>query len=87
MQKQFTARYTPQLNGIAERNNKTIMEMARSMLEAKHFPNEYWGEAVTTTVYIMNHCPTKSVKNKVPQEAWTCMNHSVSHLKLFGCVR
>ena len=27
-----------------------------------------------------------SVKNKVPQEAWTCMNHSVSHLKLFGCV-
>jgi len=34
----------------------------------------------------MNRCPTKSVKNKVPQEAWTCMNHSVSHLKVFGCV-
>ena len=26
------------------------------------------------------------MKNKVPQEAWTCMNHSVSHLKVFGCV-
>ena len=60
--------------------------MARNMLEAKHLPNEYWGEAVATAVYIMNRCPTKSVKNKVPQEAWTCMNHSVSHLKFFSCV-
>ena len=34
----------------------------------------------------MDRCPTKSVKNKVPQEAWTGMNHSVSHSKVFGCV-
>ena len=34
----------------------------------------------------MNRCPTKSMKNKVPQEAWKSMNHSVSHLKVFGCV-
>ena len=60
--------------------------MARSMLVAKYFPNEYWDEAVATTVYIMNQCPTKSVKNKVPQEVWTGMNHNVSHLKVFGCV-
>ena len=86
IQKQFTARYTPQQNDIAERKNRTIMEMARSMLAAKHLPNEYWGEAITTAVYIMNHCPTKSVKNKAPQEAWTGMNHSVSHLKVFCCV-
>ena len=26
------------------------------------------------------------MKNKIPQEAWTGMNHSVSHLKVFGCV-
>ena len=56
------------------------MDMARSMIAAKHLPNEYWGEAVATTIYIMNRCPTKSVKNKFPQEAWTGMNHSVSHL-------
>ena len=60
--------------------------MMRNMLEAKHFPNEYWGKAVVTVVYIMNRCSKKSVKNKVPQEAWTSMNHSVSHLKFFGCV-
>ena len=62
------------------------MEMAHNMLAAKHFPNEYWGEAVTTVVYIMNRCPTKSVKKKVPQESWIGMNHSVSHLKVFCCV-
>ena len=66
MQKNFTARYTPQQNGIAEIKNITIMEMAHRMLAAKHFPNEYWGEAVATAVYIMNRCPTKSLKNKVP---------------------
>ena len=62
------------------------MEMACNMMEAKHFPNEYWDEAVATLVYIMNQCPTKSMKNKVHQEAWTCMSHSVSHLNVFGCV-
>ena len=55
-------------------------------METKHFPNEYWVEAVATVVYIMNQWPTKSVKNKVPQEAWTSMNHSVSHLKVCGFV-
>ena len=62
------------------------MEMTHNMMTTKHLPNAYWVEAVTTVVYIMNQCPTKSVKNKVPQEAWTCMNHSVSHLNFFGCV-
>ena len=43
-------------------------------------------EAVATAIYIMNRCPTKSMKNKFPQEEWTSMNHSVSHLKVFSCV-
>ena len=34
----------------------------------------------------MNQCPKKSMKNKFPKEAWTCMNHNVSHLKVFCCV-
>ena len=63
IQKKFNTRYTPQQNGIAERKNKIIMEMARNMLVAKHLPNEYWDEVVATAVYITNRCPTKSVKN------------------------
>jgi hypothetical protein len=62
------------------------MEMARNMLATKHLSNEYWDEVVETAVYIMNKCLTKSVKNKVPQESWTCMKHNVVHLKVLGCV-
>ena len=60
--------------------------MTHNMLETNHFPNEHWVEAVATAIYITNQRPTKSMKNKVPQEAWTFMNHSVSHFKFFGCV-
>ena len=34
----------------------------------------------------MNRCPKKSMKNKFPKEAWTCMNYNVSHLNFFDCV-
>eukprot|EP00253_Pinus_taeda_P025630 PITA_25630 len=57
--KQFTARYTPQQNGVAERKNRIIMDMARSMLKAKHLPNDYWADAVNCATYILNRCPTK----------------------------
>ena len=77
-------RYIPQQNSIAERNNIAIMEIACNMLETKNFPNEYWDEAVTTIVYIINWCLTKSMKKKYPQESLTNIKHSVSHLKVFG---
>ena len=65
----FATRYTPQKNGVAERKNQTIMEMVRSMLKEKHFPNEYWEEKTNCAVYILNRCPIKPVMNKVPKEA------------------
>jgi hypothetical protein len=84
--KQFIARYTPQQNGAAERKNRTIMEMVRSMLATQHLSIEYLVEAVSNSVYIMNRCLTKNVKNNVPQESWTGMKHNVVHLKVFGFV-
>lgn len=86
IRKQFTARYTPQQNGVAERKNRTIMEMARSMLKAKQLPNEYWAEAVACSVYILNRCPTKEVINKTPEGAWSKRKHNIAHLRVFGCV-
>jgi hypothetical protein len=54
----LTAGYTSQQNGIAERKNRTIVEMARSMLKDKEMPNDFWAKAVNTAVYILNRCPT-----------------------------
>ena len=66
IKKQFTTSYTPQQNGVAERKNRTIMEMARSMLKGKNLPNEYWVEVVSCYVYILNRSPTKIVRDMVP---------------------
>ena len=41
-----SAPYTPQQNGVAERANRTIVEMARAMIHAKGIKLELWGEAV-----------------------------------------
>jgi hypothetical protein len=86
IRKQFTTRYTPQQIGVAERKNRTIMEMARSMIKEKQLPNEYWAEAVACSVYILNRCPTKTVINKTPEEAWSKRKHNIAHLRVFGCV-
>ncbi|WVZ95085.1 LOW QUALITY PROTEIN: hypothetical protein U9M48_040890 [Paspalum notatum var. saurae] len=82
----LTAPYSPQQNGIIERRNQTVVGMARSMLKAKGMPAAFWGEAVSTTVYILNRSPTKSLENKTPFEAWHGRKPDVAHLRTFGCV-
>ncbi|KAJ0401726.1 hypothetical protein P43SY_003047 [Pythium insidiosum] len=45
---QTSAPYSPQQNGIAERANRSIAEMARAMLYYQQLSREWWGEAVMT---------------------------------------
>jgi len=47
-------------------------------------PHKFWGEAVTTAAYILNKCPTKKLKLKVPEEVWCGRKPSVKHFKVFG---
>jgi transposase InsO family protein len=47
-----TAPYTPQQNGVVERRNQTVVEMARCMLKGIVVRAEYWGEAVKAAVYV-----------------------------------
>ncbi|CAH9104519.1 unnamed protein product, partial [Cuscuta europaea] len=83
---EVTAPYTPQHNGSAERRNRTVLNMARSMLKAKNLPKCYWGAAVTTATYLLNRCPTKRLNQITPEEAWSGQKPSVKHLKIFGSV-
>lgn len=83
---QKTVRRTPQQNGVAERKNRIIMELARSMLKAKKLPDQFWGDAVTCAVYLLNRASTKSVQGITPQEAWSGLKPTVSHLRVFGCI-
>ena len=69
--RQNSVPYTPQQNRVAERANRTIVEMARSMIHAQRFGHEFWAEAVCNAVYVRNRCSTKAVKGKSLEEAWS----------------
>ena len=71
---------------MVERQNQTVVGMARSMMKAKGMPARFWGEAVTTSVFILNRAPTKALKGKTLFEAWHGRKPSVSFLRTFGCI-
>lgn len=82
----LTAPYSPQQNGVAERKNRTILDMVRSMLKSKKLPKEFWAEAVQCAIYVQNRCPHASLEDKTPQENWSGRKPTVSHFRIFGSV-
>ncbi|CEG35176.1 retrovirus-related pol polyprotein from transposon tnt 1-94 [Plasmopara halstedii] len=67
----FTPPYTPQLNGVAERMNRTLVECARCMIEYAGLAMPYWVEAVMPAASLRNRCPTRAL-------SW------INHHTLFG---
>ena len=82
------AKYTmpgiPQQNGIAERRNRTLLDMVRCMLIHSSLPEFLWGEALKTAAYILNQVPSKSVP-KTPYELWSSKKPSLRHFHVWGC--
>jgi hypothetical protein len=78
--------YNPQQNGVIVRRNQKVVGMARALLKQRRMPAVFWGEAVVTAVYILNHSPTKSLNGRTPYEAWHGRKPAVSHLRVFGCL-
>jgi transposase InsO family protein len=83
---QCTVPYTPQQNGVAERKNRSLMEMARCMVKSQALPHSFWLEAVMCAAYVLNRCPTKALQSITPYEAWHDRKPSVAHLRVFGCL-
>ena len=81
---QYTMPGTPQQNGVAERRNRTLMDMVRSMMSSTNVPNSLWSEALKTAMYILNRVPSKAVPT-TPFELWTGRKPSLRHLHVWGC--
>ena len=81
----ITPPYTPQLNGVSERANRTIVESARSQMYEKNVPLELWGLAVQCAIYVQNRS-ISSTNNSTPYQLWHGREPDVSHLKVFGCL-
>ena len=48
---QFSAKYTPQSNDLVERDNRTLIDMARSMLSEYNMSHSFWAKAINMTCY------------------------------------
>ncbi|CAA7027704.1 unnamed protein product [Microthlaspi erraticum] len=86
IKRQLTAAYTPQQNGIAERKNRSIMNMARCMMLGMSVPRRFWPEAVQYAVHVLNRSPSAALGDVTPDERWSNHKPSVEHVRVFGCV-
>ena len=71
-------------NGVAERRNRTLMDMVRSMMSYSNLPLGLWMEVLKTAIHILNRVPSKSVP-KTPYELWTGRMPSLQHFRVWGC--
>ena len=82
---QKTPPKTPQLNGIAERMNRTLVERVRCMISDAKLSKSFWGEALSTAVHVINLSPTVALDGDVPERVWLGKDISYEHLRVFGC--
>jgi transposase InsO family protein len=51
---EFSSPYTPQQNGVVERKNRTLLDMARTMIDEYNTPDRFWAEVINTACYSIN---------------------------------
>ena len=69
---------SPKQNGVAERRNRTLKDMIRSMMSRSNLPKYLWGEAIKTANYILNRVPGKSIP-KTSFKLWISRKPSLTH--------
>ena len=85
IKRRLTVPYTPQQNGVAERKNRTLVEMARCMILQSGVAPSFWAEAIATANFLRNRCTTKALNGSIPYEAWTGSRVRLNFLQTFGC--
>lgn len=81
----YTIPYTPELNGKAERLNRTLLEKTRALLFDSTLPKYLWPEAVKTATYLLNRTATKTLENCTPAEIWHGIKPNMRNLRVYGC--
>ena len=81
---EFFTPITAQQNGVVERKNMVIQEMARAMLHNKDVARNLWGEAVNTTCHTMNRVYFRPSTKKTPYELWKGRRPNMKYFRIFG---
>ena len=72
--------YIPKHNGLAERMNRSIVEVSCVMLHDQKVPKFLWDEATSTIVYVQNRVLHQSLENKIPEEIFAGTKPNINHL-------
>jgi hypothetical protein len=81
---EFLAPYTPQQNGVAERKNCTLIEMARTMHDEYKTLDRFWMEAINMTCHATNCLYLHKLLKKISYELLTSNKPNVSYFRVFG---
>ncbi|KAL6342710.1 hypothetical protein AAG906_013116 [Vitis piasezkii] len=81
---EFSAPRTPQQNGVVERKNRVLQEMARTMLNQHELPTHFWVEAINTACYTSNRTHMRPHTRKTCYELWKGKKPSVKYFRVFG---
>jgi hypothetical protein len=81
---EVSATYTPQ-NGVVERKNRTLITLARTMIDEYNTPERFWAEAVNTACYASNRLFPHRLLEKTPYELLNGKKPDVSSFRVFGC--
>jgi transposase InsO family protein len=79
---EFSAPYTPQQNGVAERKNRTLIESARRMLDEYKTSDHFWAEAINTVCHAVNWLYLHRLLKKTPYELLTGNKPNVSYFSV-----
>ena len=82
---EFSATYTPQQNGVVERKNKTLITLARAMLDDYSTSEKFWAEAINTACHASNRVYPHRLLKKTPYELITGKKPNISYFRVFGC--
>ncbi|CAH9111578.1 unnamed protein product [Cuscuta europaea] len=66
MLNQSSCIHTPQQNGVAERKNRHLVDIARTLLLHSHTPPQYWADVVLTACHLINRMPSSILNNEIP---------------------
>ena len=81
----FSAPRTPQQNGMLERKNRSLEELAGTILNDYVLPKCFWADVVSIAFYVMNRVLIRPILKKTPYELLNGRKPNMSHLKVFGC--
>jgi hypothetical protein len=83
IKRELTTPYNPKQNGVAEINNRTIMEEVNTMIHDQDLPMHLWDEGARTTIYVQNRLSYSALGFKTSEEFFIEKKPEVSHLKIF----